>query len=83
MRDMSKNNPNIASEARLMANAVEALSNIFYHIEQDVEKPENVRAYLGVAQPVMAVLKEHAIKDWAAQYGPDNATDANTEPENK
>lgn len=53
-------NPNEPKEVsmRTLANAVEALANILYLIEKHIERPEDIRIYLGLADSVMASLKE-------------------------
>jgi hypothetical protein len=49
---------------RKLANAVEALLNIFYLLEREGENPEKLRRYLSVSRPVMASLKEHLFQQY-------------------
>jgi hypothetical protein len=49
---------------RKLANAVEALLNIFYLLEREGEDPEKLRQYLRVSRPVMASLKEHLFQQY-------------------
>lgn len=48
-----------ANDARRAANAVEALSNIVYLIENSVDSPVRVRAYTELAHPALTVLIDY------------------------
>ncbi len=59
-------NPNKPERSlRKLANAVEALLNIFYLLEREVENPEKLRQYFSISRPVMASLKEHLFQQYA------------------
>ncbi len=52
---------------RKLANAVEALLNIFYLLEREGGNPEKLHEYLNVSRPVMASLKEHLFQQYEEQ----------------
>jgi hypothetical protein len=44
------------SDMRTLANAVEALCNVFYLIDNAADNPETVRAYIKIGTPALNVL---------------------------
>jgi hypothetical protein len=50
--------------ARKVANAVESLCNVFYLIENQADRPDDIRTYVQVGAPALQVLVDFA---WEVQ----------------